>query len=339
MRDGTQHRALPVLLLLAGCSGGAADRAGPAVAAQADSAVAAPVNLLPQAFLAPLDPTDRVHAAVAWRRSDGSAWLLASAEATQVLLAFDAVSGAPLTRFGTAGTGAGQLRAPRGLLVDDDLLLVVEGDNRRIQAFRLPDFRPLGTFGEDVLQRPYGITGYRAPDGALEIYVTDQRVQHFRLARGARVRAQLVNTFGDTLTPRASIRVDAENGRLLLADRASREIEIYSLDGTFTGATIGSGVLAGVGDIAYWGCDAEGYWLVADSNRFQVFNRATLRHAGTFTARDLNAARGVALLTGTVGTLQGGALYALQEDRAIAAFAWTTVAEGLGLRVECTPRE
>jgi 3-phytase len=334
---GTPHWAL--LLLCASCSSGEMDQSGSTVAVPVDSTAAAPVNRVDASFRAVSDPIDNLSGAAAWRRADDSVWLLASAEAAHALLVFDGVSGAPLTRFGTAGAGAGQLRGPRGLFVDGDLLLVVEGENKRIQAFRLPDFQPLGTLGEDVLQDPYDITGYRAPDRALEIYVTDQRVQHFRVTNTPRVRAQLVNTFGDSLAPGAHIRVDDENGRLLLAKREARDIEIYSMDGVFTGATIGTGVFDTVGAMALWGCNAEGYWLAVDSSRFQVFDRATLRHVGTFAANPAEAMRGVTLLSGPVGPLPGGALYALAEERSIAAFAWHAVAAALELRVECTERE
>lgn len=327
------------LLLVVGCSGGEADQAGSAQAAPADTASAAPVNRIAATYLIPLDSIDAVHSPAVWRRRDGSGWLIASAEASHALLLYDAVNGALLRRFSSAGRGPGQLRRPRGLLVNGDLLFVIDGDNHRIQVLRLPDLQTLGTFGAEELRHPNAITGYRASGRALEIYIADQRVFHFRVTDGRPVRAQLVNTFADTLSAGTFLHVDEENGRLLLANQIAREIEIYTLDGMFTGATMGAGVFDAIGDMALWGCAAEGYWVIADGRRLQVFDRATLRHVGSFAAEDTTATQGLALVTGTLGTLQGGALYAVQDDRGIGAFAWNAVADGLGLRVECTERE
>jgi len=73
---------------------------------------------------------------------------------------------------GSPGPAAGGLRSPPGILVHEDLLYIVERNNRRVQVFTLPEFESVATFGEGILLWPYGISGFER-DGALHLRVTD----------------------------------------------------------------------------------------------------------------------------------------------------------------------
>src|SRR5690606_24833069 len=92
-----------------------------------------------------------------WRAPDGKTWLIATGKASDQLLVYDGDSGELIRRVAGSGNAAGQLERPNGIFVVDNLVLVVERDNQRVQAFSLPDFKPLGSFGEAELQKPYGL--------------------------------------------------------------------------------------------------------------------------------------------------------------------------------------
>ncbi len=177
-----------------------------------------------------------------------------------------AATGTMLRRVGGPGAGLGAFQYPNGIAVADDLLLVVERDNHRVQAMALPGFRPLGSFREDVLLRPYGIAFFRDGAGVLQVYVTDdygnevdppegedpsgdltRRVRHFALdTRDGGFTARLAGTFGEASGPGAlhvveSIQVDEAQGILLVADEHRFEMEVYDLQGAYLDRTLGTG--------------------------------------------------------------------------------------------------
>jgi 3-phytase len=147
----------------------------------------------------------------------GQHWLLSTAKSTRVCWC-TTPRAVPLLRASAGpGAGAGRFARPNGITVIDDVLLVVERDNHRVQALRLPDFAPLGTFGDTLLRLPYGVGWYEEAPGRYAVYVTDNyeapdgttppdrelgaRVKQFRVTFDARACAP--STSGASATPPA----------------------------------------------------------------------------------------------------------------------------------------
>lgn len=313
-----------------------------------------------EAYVTDYERDHDVDSPAIWRNGDG-AWLLATAKATDVVLLFDATDGSPRGMMGGGGKDPGEFDRPNGILVVDDLLFVVERDNRRVQVFSLPDLESLGTFGRDTLRRPYGITAVRAGAGTIDVYVTDQdartnvdealilasRVKHFRVVRrGDGIDASLVRAFGETsgkgvLRKVESIYADPAHDRLLIADESSDDYKVYTLDGRFTGTIVelpfGEDVDAE--GIALYRCGDDGYWILTEQHRkknvFHVLDRRDFRYLGAFRGRVTRNTDGVVLSQGTLGPLTGGGFFAVHDDGAVAAFAWDDIARALRLPDDC----
>jgi 3-phytase len=340
--------------------------AGAGQASQA--AAAAPPAMIRETYVTPMDSSHNVDGPAVLHLADGRSWLIATAKSTDVLLVFDAATGTPVRRVGSTGRGAGQMRRPNGLLVlGDSLLLVVERDNARVQGFRLPDFTPVGTFGDRLLRLPYGLTAY-GDSGSYVVYVTDNyetadeqvppagelgaRVKQFRVTmRGGALRATHVRSFGDTsgagvIRVAESIAVDTAHRRLLIAEEletgGDSHIKVYDLDGRFSGKTFGHGLFPQQAEgIALYRCsDGAGYWLATDQgdsvNTFHVFDRRTLDHIGAFTGAVTRRTDGVALTQRRFGPFQSGAFFGSHVDGAVGALSWDAIAAALKLRTDCS---
>jgi 3-phytase len=245
-----------------------------------------------EAFLTPRNAWDNVDTPAVWHGPEGQHWLLTTAKQGDVIRVHDAATGAPIQRVGGPGSELGQFDRPNAVTVIDDLMIVVERDNRRVQVFSLPTFEPLGAFGEplgwqravgegeDRFRLPYGATVYQS--GAWNdapvytLYVTDayaqpdesippasalgERVKQYRfMVEDGRLRHQHIRNFGATSGPGVlksveSLWVDPPNNRLLIAEETEGEaqIKVYTLDGRFTGETIAS---------RYFQSEAEGIML------------------------------------------------------------------------------
>ncbi|MFN4162065.1 MAG: phytase, partial [Stenotrophomonas sp.] len=155
------------LALLAACRHGAA----PAPVAPAADAARA-VSTVAEAFLTPMTPADNIDSPASWTTADGRQWLIATAKASDKLVVYDGQTGAHLRDVGSTGTAPGQFVRPNGIAVVDDLVLIVERDNHRVQVLQLPDFTPLGVFAAADLRKPYGLWVNKQREG-YEVYVTD----------------------------------------------------------------------------------------------------------------------------------------------------------------------
>jgi 3-phytase len=362
-------RAAFLLTIVAACGpngsedsdGGAADSAAADGASAPDSVQ---VVIVEEAFETERDTLDDVDSPTVWHGPAGQHWVLTTAKATDVILVNDAATGEPVRRVGGTGSGPGQLERPNGVAAIADLMLVVERDNARLQAFSLPGFEPLGTFGEEQLRRPYGIAAYTDGQGRVELYVTDnyelvedsippdsalgERVEHFRVwMEGGELRTEHVRTFGETsgegvLRKVETIGVDPANDRVLIAEELEPDShwKIYALDGTFSGA-FGRGYFPHEAEgLALYACaDGGGYWVATDqdeqTNTFHVFDRRSLEHLGAFTGVTTRNTDGVALTQAGFGPFPAGAFYAVHNDGNIAAFSWAEIAAALELRSDC----
>ena len=356
---------LPLLLctlFLAGC----ATRPLPPPASTVDGT---PPVVVAETYVTAESPADELDSLATWPAPDGTVWLIATAKVAHQLAVFDADSGERLRTIGGEGTAPGQFKRPNGVFVHGDHLFVSERDNRRVQVFLLPEFTPLGTFGEAQLRTPYGLWLHETGPDELEVYVTDsfqygkrfdqvppfaeldQRVRHYRLRFDGdrRFAADYIGAFGDTSEAHAlrmveSIAGDASNDRLLIADEDTRHLATvheYSLDGRPTGRRMPPGTFAAEPEgIALWACPGgTGYWIVADQLNphtiFRVFDRGTLAPRGAFVGNVVAWTDGIGLHAAATPRFPGGVLFAVHADKAIGAFDLRDVVTALQLDPAC----
>ena len=348
---------------LAGLAGLAACTAGGSPPAQSAGSQDSVVPVLAEAWHTVRDTLDNIDSPAVWHGPNGEHWVLATAKYTDVLVIYDANTGETIRRVGGSGTGPGMMERPNGVAVIDDLAIVVERDNRRVQVFRMPQFTPLGSFGDTLLTLPYGVAVYpTGPAGEYMLYVTDnyeldddmippdslldRRVQQFRMrVAGDRLDAEHVRAFGETSGPGVlkvveSIAADTAHDRLMIAEELeiASHIKVYDLDGSFTGTIIGEGMFPhqAEGIILYECGPTDGYWITTDQDRivntFHVFDRASLAHVGSFRGELTRNTDGIALSQRGFGDFPNGILVAVHDDGSVAAFEWDAVAEALGLR-------
>ncbi|MDR8394225.1 hypothetical protein NC796_23960 [Aliifodinibius sp. S!AR15-10] len=318
--------------------------------------------VLKEAFQTSWDEGDNVDSPAVWHGPDGQHWLLATAKEGDTIIAFDATDGTLIKRFGGSGSGAGQFERPNGIAVIDDLVLVVERDNQRIQVFRLPEFESLGSLSHEDLRLPYGLTVFSTGQDSYELYVTDnynpalegyppqgeldERVHHFRFSTaGDSLQSQHVKLFGEiigegVLHKVESIYADPDNNRLLIADEAfnQRSVKVYDLEGNFTGQMVPSNYFTSEPEgIALYSCpDGSGYWIMtdqheSDENKFQVFECQSLKHLGTFKGEITRNTDGIWLTQQSFGDFEQGAFYPVHDDGSVTAISWQQVADSLNL--------
>jgi 3-phytase len=308
-----------------------------------------------------------------WPTPEGGLWLLATGKASHRLTVFDAATGRVLRSVGSRGQAPGQFLRPNGVAVFGDHVFVTERDNRRVQALRLPDFAPAGSFGEAQLRSPYGLWLHEPEPGELEIFVTDsfmygerydvvppaheldQRVRRYRVGFGpdGGVRARYEGSFGDTGTGALrmveSLAGDPANDRLLIADEYKERgstLREYTLSGRFTGRSLPPRSFAAEAEgVVLWPCRdqgdaaAGGYWIAVDQlsplTTFHVFERDSLALAGSFQGATTSWTDGIALHAAATPKFPFGALFAVHADRAVAAFDLGEIVRVLGLSPAC----
>ncbi len=338
-----------------------------AVAPAATAAAPVVDAVIAEAWISSETPAEELDSLAVWPAPDGRTLLIASGKSSNALSVYDGDTGDRLHTVGGPGKGPLQFNRPNGVAVFGDLLFVVERDNRRIQVLQLPEFEHLHSFGEDVLQVPYGVWLHETAPGVLELFVTDsfmanfrtrevppmrmldQRVKRFEVRLGAdgSVEPRYLGSFGDTgeagaLRMVESIAGDPANDRLLIAEedqRVGSTLRAYTLDGRYSGRSLP----AFTGDaegVALWACDAanEGYWIAVDQLRptvFRVFGRRSLAPLKTFSGEQVANTDGQALHAAGTARFPAGALYTLQDDKAIAAFDLRDVVKALGLSEQC----
>lgn len=325
---------------------------------------------LREAFVTPATPQDNVDSPALWIGSDGKPLLLATAKATGRLMAYDGDSGAALGVRGKAGKGAGEFDRPNGIFVVDDLVFVVERDNRRVQVLRLPGFQSLGSFGQHELQQPYGIWLRRLGPQRFDVFVSDaymagkdakgddvvpplaqldKRVRRYSVSVGTKLEARFDSSIGDTSEAGAiripeSIWGDSGHDRLLIAEEdtaTGTTIREYDLDGRFRGRSIGLGLFKAQAEgITLWQCnDGSGYWITTDQFKdrslFHIYDRNSLEHLGAFAGATVANTDGIWLHQAGTKRFPDGVFYAVHDDQAVGAFDWRDIAKALKLRMNC----
>lgn len=347
------------LLLLGACGGQKkGHRSSP------DDRSAYPV--INESYMTDYNRADDVDSPTIWHGPNGEHWLIAVCKATDRLLVHDAATGKFIRAIGVNGSGPGQFSRPSSVAVVDAYAIVVERDNHRLQVFRLPEWTVLGSFGDSSLIKPYSIAVSRDSIG-YRLYVTDnyempdesippdeqlgRRVKVFSLLiDGKNITGTFLQAFGATegdgvLHNVESICVDTVRGRILIADEQQRsnDVKIYDMEGKFSGSMLGTGVFQyqPEGIVIYSCPDGSGYYICVDQdvddNTFQIFDRATLEHLGTFSGTATANTDGIALTKDAFGNFPEGMFVAVNNDGSLGAFDWKLIADTLKLEHRCPP--
>lgn len=350
------------LIFLAACTSTATRTSAPQVPAPNQVADA----VIAEAWVSVDNAGDELDSLAVWPTEEGGTWLIATAKSSHTLVVYDAETGERLRSIGGPGKGPLQFNRPNGIAVFGDVLFVVERDNHRVQALQLPDFTPLGMIGEDVLRVPYGLWLHETGPGTVELLVTDsfmadfrtgtlppmaeldQRVKRFTVdldgANG--LQAQYRGAFGDTSEAGAlrmveSIAGDAAHDRLLIAEedrRVGSTLRDYTLDGLYRSHSLPI-FDADAEGVALWACDADmGYWVAVDQLRptvFRLYDRKNLELVKTFSGKVVANTDGQVLYAVGTPRFPAGALYALHDDKAVAAFDLRDLVKALGLSGRC----
>ena len=325
-----------------------------------------PHVVVAEAFVTAATPDDNIDSPASWLQ-DGKLMVVASAKATDMLVVYDGDTGQRLRTVGGSGKALGQLSRPNGIAtIDDRFVFVVERDNRRVQMFQLPEFTPLLTFGEEALQQPYGLW-VRRIGGGYQVLVSDaymagedakgddivpplaqldRRFRRYDVVQAAgKWAARPVGAFGDT-SAAGAIRVpeslfgDEANNRLLVAEEdvpTGTRLREYDLDGRYLGRDVGKGQYKAQAEgIALMRCaDGSGWWVAsdqfADRTVFHLFERTSLRHAGSFAGKVTGLTDGVWLDERGDARFPQGVFYASHLDLGVAAFDWRDIARALDL--------
>jgi 3-phytase len=158
-----------------------------------------------------------------------------------------------------------------------------------------------------------------------------------------------VRVFGDikgdgVLHKVESIFLDPEYNRLLIADEAynMRNVKIYDPQGNFSGEVIPSSNFDSEPEgIALFKCsNGTGYWFItdqheSDANKFEVFDRETLEHLGTFKGEITRNTDGIWLSQRSFGNFEFGAFFPVHDDGSVTAIDLKDIAEALELSLNC----
>lgn len=233
-------------------------------------------------------------------------WYVLDAQLSEVVVF--ATDGTLLDRFGSPGSGPGQLHEPQGLAVSDERVYVADTGNDRVQVFGLGG-EPLAGFGSSGSTPGQFLGPAAVATAGGRVYVADtgnDRIQGFT-ADGS-----LVVVFGERgsgsgqLDQPVALAID-QRGDVYVADRRNHRIARFDLAGRFVANFGGWGSFPGLLRDPAGLCWSQGRLFVSDrgNHRVQVFDsQGRLRYlwghpplAGTLadTTAYLHAPRGLAV--------------------------------------------
>ena len=313
---------------------------------------AAPITILPL-DLELNGPGDNIDDPCFWVDPTGSpnprAWLFATAKDSGLLEVFELPGGA------LVGTVSGFGR-PNNCDVDGSLLFTTDrepgsgaGLPGKVKVHRIPELTLVRTFGEDM-SAPHGIDVATVPGSPARVYVTDSAdasVHVYDADSGSLVH-RFGTGFGAGIEP---VLVDSGLRRIYVArgeKEKTRGVGIFDLDGHLL-REFGADVIEKDAEgMAIYACGEAGYLLVADQHKqrteFEIFDRQSLRHLGTFALADgsgelSSATDGIDVLqvalpgfpAGMLAVCDGCGTNIPDETDVV---SWTTIARALGL-AEC----
>ena len=225
---------------------------------------------------------------------------------------------------------------PNGVTtINDQFVLVTERDNKQVAVFNSSmDF--LGTFGNDELRSPYGITFYKQEDGLYKVLVTDS--YEYNNPREDRIltwdftidnesfNVSSASVLGyPTLYQVESIYADQHYQTLLVAEEMKEHHKVMALDlmtgevkkedlGNFNRGNDPEGIALVINK------DNNGYWICTEQsktdNRFHLYDRKTLEYMNTMYLDNVSYTDGIA----TAYMHGKWFLYAVDNDARVVAF-------------------
>ena len=225
---------------------------------------------------------------------------------------------------------------PNGVTtINDQFVLVTERDNKQVAVFNSSmDF--LGTFGNDELRSPYGITFYKQEEGLYKVLVTDS--YEYNNPREDRIltwdftidnesfNVSSASVLGNpTLYKLESIYADQHYQTLLVAEEMQEHHKVMALDlmtgevkkvdlGNFNRGNDPEGIALVINK------DNNGYWICTEQsktdNRFHLYDRKTLEYMNTMYLDNVSYTDGIA----TAYMHGKWFLYAVDNDARVVAF-------------------
>ena len=304
-------------------------------------------TIIEEVFQTPRDENDNIDSPAIWHGPNGENWLISTAKSTDKLFINNGADGAFIKTVCESGDSLGQLKRPNGISVIDDLVIIVERDNKRLQVFKLPSFESLGFIGKDLI-KPYGLFVYK-DDSKYNLYVTDnyetaeelippnnelnRRVHQYSFIIDENgLNSEFVKVFGDT-TKKGALRIvesvygDVENNVLLFSeeDESNSSVKVYDLEGNFK-EVFGSGLFnfQVEGISLYKEKDGNGFWVITDqsmtNNRFLLFDRKTFNFIGAFKGTNTLNTDGIWLTQKPFSNFKDGAFFAVHNDGNVSGF-------------------
>ena len=225
---------------------------------------------------------------------------------------------------------------PNGITtINDQFVLVTERDNKQVAVFNSSmDF--LGTFGNDELRSPYGITYYKQENNSYKILVTDSYEYNnpredrilswdFTIESGEFSVGPATVLGNPTLYQVESIQADKHYQTLLVAEEMKEHHKVMALDlmtgevikedlGNFDRGNDPEGIALVINK------DNNGYWICTEQsktdNRFHLYDRKTLEYKTTMYLDNVSYTDGIA----TAYMHGKWYLYALDNDARVVAF-------------------
>ena len=225
---------------------------------------------------------------------------------------------------------------PNGITtINDQFVLVTERDNKQVAVFN-SSMEFLGTFGNDELRSPYGITFYKQENNSYKVLVTDSYEYNnpredrilswdFTIESGEFSVGPATVLGNPTLYQVESIQADKYYQTLLVAEEMKEHHKVMALDlmtgevikedlGNFDRGNDPEGIALVINK------DNNGYWICTEQsktdNRFHLYDRKTLDYKTTMYLDNVSYTDGIA----TAYMHGKWYLYAVDNDARVVAF-------------------
>ena len=225
---------------------------------------------------------------------------------------------------------------PNGITtINDQFVLVTERDNKQVAVFN-SSMEFLGTFGNEELRSPYGITFYKQENSSYKVLVTDSYEYNnpredrilswdFTIENGEFSVGPATVLGNPTLYQVESIQADKYYQTLLVAEEMKEHHKVMALDlmtgevikedlGNFDRGNDPEGIALVINK------DNNGYWICTEQsktdNRFHLYDRITLEYKTTMYLDNVSYTDGIA----TAYMHGKWFLYAVDNDARVVAF-------------------
>lgn len=271
----------------------------------------------------------------------GKSLLFSTAKDSGLVEVWNASNG----QFVSAIPGFGK---PNNCAVSGNLLLTTDATRGDIKVHHLPDLTLVRTIG-DGMGKPQGIDVSHPASGPPLVYVTDAgdaSVRVYDLDSGVMVRS-FPTGFGLAIEP---IVVDDRYQRVFVAREEHNNAHgfgVFTPEGQLIAEYHADVFTYDTEGLALYVCGDGGYLIAADQDpqrtQFEVFDRVTLEHIGTFNLKDTsahytNATDGLDILQTPIPGFPNGVLAACDGcgssmPEEMDAISWDKIADVMGLDI------